>query len=243
MLKHADLLSPIGRRKRLMAISTVQVPAPRAMIHHALPQLLESTLAPAALFYVILSFLGLRGALLATLAWTYLALIRRVLTRRQLPGMLLIAAAVLTERTATALATGSSFVYFLQPTVGTFLVAAAFLISVPAGKPLAERLAKDFCPLDPALFKRPYVQRFFLRISLLWMFALVTNAALGLWFLLSQSLGNFVLLRTGVTMFVIAAGIAVSTLWFRRILRGEGLALRWATRTPQLLPVESSPRR
>jgi intracellular septation protein A len=197
------------------------------MAHHALPQLLESTIAPAALFYVILSVLDLRGALLATLAWTYLALGRRLLTGRHLPGMLLIASVLLTVRTVAALATGSGFVYFLQPTVGTFLLAAAFLISVPVGKPLAERLAKDFCPLDPSLFKRPYVQRFFLRISLLWTVVFVTNAALGLWFLLTQSLGNFVLLKTSVTTTVIAAAIAVSTLWFRQTLRGEGLALRY----------------
>ena len=226
-----------------MAFTTVQLPAPRVMARHALPQLLESTIAPAAVFYAILSLLGLRGALLATLAWTYLALARRLFTRRHVPGMLVIASAVLTVRTATALATGSGFVYFLQPTVATFLVAAAFLISVPAGKPLAERLAKDFCPLDPALFKRPYVQRFFLRISLLWTFALFVNAALGLWFLLSQSLGNFVLLKTSVTMLVIAAAIAISTAWFRRMLRGEGVALRFSARTPQLLPVESRNRR
>ncbi|HEY1635094.1 MAG TPA: VC0807 family protein [Acidimicrobiales bacterium] len=210
-----------------MALTPIHLPGPRAMAHHALPQLLESTIAPAALFYVILSVLDLRGALLATLAWTYLALGRRLLTGRHLPGMLLIASVLLTVRTAAALATGSGFVYFLQPTVGTFLLAAAFLISVPAGKPLAERLAKDFCPLDPSLFKRPYVQRFFLRISLLWTVVFVTNAALGLWFLLTQSLGNFVLLKTSVTTSVIAAAIAVSTLWFRQTLRGEGLALRY----------------
>ena len=86
------------------------------------------------------------------------------------------------------------------------------------------------------------MQRFFLRISLLWTFVFVANAALGLWFLLSQSLGNFVLLKTTVTMLVIGAAIAVSTLWFRRTLRGEGLALRWSVRTPQLLPIKSSDR-
>lgn len=197
------------------------------MARHALPQLLESTIGPAVLFYVILSVVGLRGALLATVVWTYLALGRRVLTGRHLPGMLLIATALLTVRTVAALATGSGFVYFIQPTVGTFLVAVAFLISVPAGKPLAERLARDFCPLDPSLFKRPHVQRFFLRISLLWTVVFVTNAALGLWFLLTQSLGNFVLLKTSVTMTLVAAAIGVSTVWFRQTLRGEGLALRY----------------
>ena len=207
---------------------TVELPAPRAMARHALPQLLESTIGPAALFYVVLLLLGLRGALLLTLAWSYLALARRIVTRRRLPGMLLIAAAVLTFRTVASLATGSAFVYFLQPTVGTFLVAAAFLVSVPVGHPLAERLAKDFCPLDPDMLKRPCVRRFFLRVSLLWTFVFVTNATVGLWLLLTASVGSFVVLKTLVTVVVIGLAIAVSTLWFRRALHGEGLALRWS---------------
>ena len=211
-----------------MTLDTVHVGDPRALVRHALPQVAESALAPAALFYVILSAVDLRGALLAALAWTYLALARRLLTRRRLPGILLITSALLTLRTVTALATGSAFVYFLQPTVGTFLVATAFLVSVPAGKPLAERLARDLCPLDPELCKRPFVRRFFLRISLLWTAAFLTNAVLGLWFLLSESVGNFVLLKSTVPLVVSGAAIALSIFSFRRVLRGEGIALRWA---------------
>jgi hypothetical protein len=214
-----------------MSQATLHLPSPRALARHALPQVLENTVAPLGVFYGILSLLGLRGALLATLAWFYLALIRRVISRRRVPGMLLVGATLLTIRTAAALATRSAFVYFLQPTVGTFLVAGAFLLSIPAGKPLAEHLARDFCPLDPEIFKRPAVRQFFLRLSLLWTFVLFANAAIGLWLLLSESVGAFVLLKTTITVLAIAAATTVSTLWFRRTLRGEGIALRWSVRT------------
>jgi hypothetical protein len=191
---------------------------------------LESTIGPVALFYGMLALLGLRGALLATLGFSYVALTRRVVTGRHVPGVLILACVLLTVRTALAMATGSAFVYFLQPTLGTFIVAAAFLISVPAGRPLAERLAKDFCPLDPELLSRPSVQRFFLRVSLLWTFVFVTNASLTLWLLLSYSVKAFVLLKTAASLFAIGSAIVVSAMWFRRALHGDGLSLHWSAR-------------
>lgn len=215
---------------------TLHLPAPRELIRHALPQLLENTVAPVVVFYGILSVLGLRGALLATLGWFYLALVRRVVARRSIPGMLLVGAALLTVRTVVALVTGSAFVYFLQPTVGTFLVAGAFLLSIPVGKPLAERLAQDFCPLDPEIFRRPVVRRFFFRISLLWTFVFFSNAAIGLLLLLSESVGVFVLLKTALTLAAIGVAIAISTLWFRHVLRGEGIALHWPTLRSRTVP-------
>ncbi len=213
-----------------MAQATLHIPRPWAVVRHAGPQLVESTIGPAGVFYAMLCVLGLRAALVATLAWSYLAVARRVRTRRRLPGMLVIAAVVLSLRTAAALATGSGFVYFIQPTAATFVLAVAFLISVPAGRPLAERLAQDFFPLDPQVVARPGVRRFFERISLLWTAAFLANAGLGLWLLLSQSLADFVWLKTVLSLAIIGAAVVASTLWFRRALRGEGMALRWAAR-------------
>lgn len=188
-------------------------------------------MGPVALFYVMLSLLGLRGALLATVAFSYVALGRRVVTGRPIPGLLVMACALLTMRTALAMATGSAFVYFLQPTLGTFLVAGAFLVSVPAGRPLAERLAQDFCPLDPALLRQPFVRKFFLRVSLLWTFVFLSNATLTLWLLLTYSVKSFVLLKTAASLIAIVTAILVSTMWFRRAMHGEGFSLHWSSRT------------
>ncbi len=75
------------------------------------------------------------------------------------------------------------------------VVAALFLVSVVARRPLAERLAHDFCPLDPDVLVRPFVRRFFLRVSLLWGAVLATQAGFVLWLLLVSSLRAFVVER------------------------------------------------
>lgn len=214
-----------------MALTTVHLPSPRALARHALPHLVESAFVPAALFYAMLWVLGVWGALFAALGWAYLAMARRLVKRQRIPAMLWLATGILTARTAVSLATGSILVYFLQPTATTFLVAFAFLISVPLGKPLALRLARDLCPLDPDLLARSCVRRFFLSVSLLWSFVFLSNASVTLWLLFEQSLKSFVLEKTLFSWAITIGAIGVSVLMFRRTLRGDGIALRWARTT------------
>jgi hypothetical protein len=210
-----------------MALTTVHLPSPRALFRHALPHLIESAFVPAALFYAMLWVLGLWGALFAALGWAYLALIRRLVKRQRVPAMLLLATGILTARTVVSLVTGSALLYFLQPTATTFLVAFAFLVSVPLGRPLALRLARDLCPLDPDLLARACVRRFFLSVSLLWSLVFLSNASVTLWLLLAESLKSFVLEKTLFSWGITLAAIAVSVVMFRRTLRGDGIALRW----------------
>jgi hypothetical protein len=205
---------------------TSPLPVPRlaALARHATPHLLEATLIPLALFYGGLQLLGLWAALLAALAWSYTSLLRRLVTRRRVPGMLMLGIVGLTARTALALATGSVFLYFLQPTVGTGLVAAVFLGSVLLGRPLALRLAADFMPLPEALLANRGVRRFFLRVSLLWAAVFLANAGISLWLLVSQSLVTFLWSRTVASLALTGLAIAVSTYWFRRCVRAAPAA-------------------
>jgi hypothetical protein len=193
-------------------------PIPRitALARHATPHVLEATLIPLALFYGGLRLLGLWGALMAALIWSYTSLLRRLLTRRRVPGMLVLGIIGLTARTALALATGSAFLYFLQPTLGTGLVASVFIGSVALGRPLAMRLATDFLPLPEALLANHGVRRFFLRISLLWAGVFLANAGISLWLLVSQSLATFLWTRTVASLVLTGAAVAISTLAFRR---------------------------
>src|SRR5947209_19757596 len=124
----------------------VEIPRLRTMARHAVPQVIEATLIPLLLFYAFLWTSGVRGALIAALAWSWVAIGRRVVTGQRIPGILVLGALGITARTIVAFASGSVFVYFLQPSLTTLAVAAAFLFSVPAGRPLAERLAHDFVP-------------------------------------------------------------------------------------------------
>jgi uncharacterized membrane protein len=132
------------------------------------------------------------------------------------PGILVLGIIGLTARTALALVTGSAFLYFLQPTLGTGLVATVFIGSVVLGRPLAQRLAADFVPLPESLLAHDGVRRFFRRISLLWAGVFLANAGISLWLLVSQSLSTFLWTRTLVSIALTAGAVAISTFAFRR---------------------------
>ncbi len=192
------------------------MPRLASLARHATPHLLEATLIPLGLFYGGLQLFGLWGALLAALIWSYTALLRRLVTRHRVPGMLMLGIVGLTARTALALATGSAFLYFLQPAVGTGLLATVFLGSVLLGRPLALRLAADFMPLPEALLAHHGVRRFFQRVSLLWAAVFLANTGISMWLLVSQSLATFLWSRTVASLALTGLAIVVSTWWFRR---------------------------
>ena len=133
----------------------------------------------------------------------------------------------LTARTAVALVSGSVFVYFLQPTLTTVVVGAVFLLSVPAGRPLAERLAGDFCPLPETFVGSPPVRRFFARITVLWALVQLTNAALGIWLLATQPVETYVLARTALSWVLTGGAILASTLYFKHSMRRHGITVHW----------------
>jgi hypothetical protein len=200
-----------------------EIPRLGALARHAVPNIIEGTIIPVGLFLLMLRFLGLWGAMLVGLGWSYTAIARRVVSRRPVPGVMILGAVTLTARSALAFATGSSFVYFLQPTLGTALVATAFLLSVPLGRPLAQRLAADFCPIPPHVMANAHVRRFFLQISLLWALTGFLNASLALWLQISQSVGTFVLVKSLSSGVITVTAIAVSVLWFKRSMARHGV--------------------
>jgi len=195
-----------------------------ALARHATPHILEATLIPLALFYGGLRLVGLWGALIAALLWSYSSLLRRLLMRRRVPGMLLLGIVGLTARTGLALATGSAFLYFLQPTLGTGLVATIFIGSTVLGRPLAMKLANDFMPLPESLLAHAGVRRFFHRISLLWAGVFLANAGISLWLLVSQSLATFLWTRTLASAVLTVGAVAISTMAFRRCVTSSSQA-------------------
>jgi ABC-type uncharacterized transport system permease subunit len=133
-------------------------------------------------------------------------------------------------RTVVAFITGSAFVYFAQPTAGTVLISLALLVSAVLGRPFTQRFAHDFCPMDPAIMRRPLVRRFFIRISVLWASVLMLNAGLVFWFLLSSSLRSFVLERSAVTYGLTAIAIFFSIAGFMAMMRRDGITVEWASK-------------
>jgi intracellular septation protein A len=195
------------------------------MARHAVPHLIEATVIPLILFYTFLWTAGVWGALVAAFAWSWCAIIRRAVTGRRIPGILVLGVLGITARTVAAFASGSVFVYFLQPSLTTIVVAGAFLLSVPAGRPLAERLAHDFVPLDPEVLSLPGVQRVFIRITLLWAFVNLANAVVSITLLMSQPVGTFVAAKTIGGMLLVVAAVGASTIWFKQALRNHNISV------------------
>ncbi|WP_242910224.1 VC0807 family protein [Actinomadura terrae] len=196
-----------------------ELPQVKALLLHALPRFVEGVIAPVAVFYAALVLLGLNGALVAAVAWVYGGIAYRYLRGHQVPGMLLLAAVGVTVRAALAAATHSAVVYFLQPTLGTLIVGMSFLASVPLGRPLAKKLAKDMAPIPEAFLRHERVHQFFLRISLLWSMVLFANVVISLWMLFNESIGMYLWFRTGIVAGLGAVGVGVSVWGFRRCLR------------------------
>lgn len=232
----------VERGERAAGHHVLHLPSPRAFLRHALPSLVESTIGPGALFYVVLVTAGFKGAIVAALGWSYLAAARRVYRRERISGMLLLSLVLVSMRTAVAFATGSAFLYFVQPMAGTFLVALVFLVTAVAGRPLIERLAHDFCPIDPDLMKSDFLRAFFLRVSFLWAVVLTTNAAFVMFLLLRTSLRAFVIERTVASGALMVGGIVLSVMWFVRSMRRNGIAVRFSGALHLApVPVESGP--
>ncbi|MGH3931448.1 MAG: VC0807 family protein [Pseudonocardiaceae bacterium] len=206
---------------------TIHLGALSGKLRHAAQHLFEVVLAPLGLFYLVLTLTNLTGGLLAALGWGLAALLVRLVTRRPIPAVLLLTTGLLVVRTAIGYATGSVFLYFLQPTLQNFLIAFALLATVGLRRPLLARLADDFCAFPAALTSNPRVQRFFRRVSLLWALVFLTNGVATLWVLARATLGDYLVLTTAGSFTLVGLAALASLLWFRRELRGAGIHLRF----------------
>jgi len=197
-----------------------EIPRLTQLALHALPRVFEGMIAPVVVFYVGLVLLGLNGALATAVVWVYGGILIRVIRRRPVPGTLLLAALGVTARAAMAAVTGSAVVYFLQPTLGTLLVAMAFLASVPLGRPLAAKVATDLVPLPAGFLANQRVHRFFLRMSLLWSLVFTLNTALSVWLLFRHSISAYLWIRTPAVALLGATAVVISVWGFKRCVRG-----------------------
>lgn len=200
-------------------MTPLALPPLRALARHAVPRVLEGAVIPTVLFLMLLHLGGQAWAIVGTLLWSSMAIGTRLALGRRVPTLLLLGLGALALRSGLALAAGSSFVYFLQPTLATATAGVVILASALAGKPVVLRIARDFCPVPEDAMAHGHLRRFFLGISVVWGVTQLVNAGVTLWLLLSQSLGTFVVARTTLGSSLSAAAIGVTVLWFQRLRR------------------------
>lgn len=194
-----------------------------AVIKRVSLSLLIAVIVPAVVFYGFFVLAGVWTAIIAALVWSYGAIAWRAVTKRRTSGLLILAAILLTGRTALSIAADSPWLYFLQPVISDGIVAVLFLISLANARPMVARLAGDFYPMDHDLAMRPRVRRLFWHLTLFWGVLGLARATMTLWLLQTQSLETFVLVK-GISMLVINVVAAFATIALAALVaRKEGL--------------------
>lgn len=201
-------------------------PQIRAILRHLGVSLLMANIVPSVLFYVCLVSLDVWAALVAALAWCYGAMAWRMLTRRRMSMLLLLTLVGLSVRTAVAFASGSTFLYFLQPVLNNSVVALLFLVSLATARPVVARVAADFYPMTDDIAKRPRVERLFWHLTLLWAVVALCKATVTFWLLQSQSVADFVLFKDTFFLAVTVLAVTVTVSASVWVARKEGLLHR-----------------
>lgn len=233
---------PLPSHRTLTTTATASPPEPAAesprpelgtVVKHVSMSLLIAVVVPAVLFYGVFVLAGVWTAIGVALLWSYGAIVWRALTKRRTSGLLILAAALLTGRTALSVVADSAWLYFLQPVITDGFVAALFLLSLASARPMVARLAGDFYPMDHELAMRPRIRRLFRDLTILWAVLGLTKATVTLWLLQSQSLETFVLVKS-ISMLAVNVVAAFATIGLAAVVaRKEGLL-----GSPHLVPAE-----
>ena len=211
----------------LPAVDHLDLPAPARLVLTAGWNLAESLGLPV-IAYLIGERLGGQGAGMAAAAaimWLT-AIVRKVVTG-SIPGLLLISGLVLTLQAVLVLATGSVLLFLLQFPVANLALCILFARTAPTGRPLVAQLAAEVVALRSPSAAHPGLDSFFRGVTWLWA-GIFAASTIGLGVLLVLEPATiFLLLTTVVTVGGVAAGTALSTWWFIRMLRRSGLRVRF----------------
>jgi hypothetical protein len=198
-------------------------PPLRSVVARALASLTTAVVAPSVLFAATLMTFDVMAAVTVALAWVVGATYWRWATGRPVSGLLMLTLGIMTIRTGFTLATGNTFVYFVQPVFADAAVAALFLGSLATARPLVARLAPDFYPVDAALAARPRIRRLFRRLTLLWGLVVVVKGSVTLWLLVSLSTVHYVLIQSSTIIALLLTATAATVALSAVVGRQEGM--------------------
>jgi hypothetical protein len=204
------------------------------------PRLLEASFIPSALFWTALSFGSIGVAYAVAIGWTYGCLGRRLWQGAQVTGVLVLASVGITIRTALAVGSGSTFVYFAQPIIGTVITAGVFLISIALGRPLIAKLAHDFWPITPEQAEIPRVRRLMVGLTVLWAGVNLATASVTLVLLLSLDLTTFLAAKQLTGLAITITAIAITITWAHRTASAEGIIAPSRRRSARIVEREAT---
>ena len=130
-----------------------------------------------------------------------------------------------------AIGSGSTFMYFAQPILGTVVTAGVFLASLVGGRPLIGRLADDFWPVTPEMHANPSITSLFRGLTILWAGVNLATASITFVLLLWLPLSTFVVAKQLSGWVITLSAVALTIAWAHRTACSEGIVTRPARAT------------
>lgn len=205
------------------ANTDIELPGLRLMARHAAPGLGESSLAPLLLSSLTMRAAGVLAGLAVAMVWTGLAMFRRRVLGRAIPGLMALGALTGLVRVGVALTLRNPALVLIQPLVTTAATGVAFCATAGRARPLPLRLVGDFIPLPAGLVNTPWVRRYFARIAVLWGINILAQVAISIVLLARLDTATYLVTRAAVGWVLTGAGIGVSVAWFRVAARRHGV--------------------
>jgi hypothetical protein len=208
----------------------LEVARPWPLLRTAAWGLTEAAGLPAGAYLGVSALAGSAAGVIASLSVVWLMALSRKLASGKVPGLLMISALMLCVQAGLVLATGQLWIYLLQFPVAKLILSVLFAKSAHTADPLVARLATEFASIRHGTVNSPALHLFFKRNTWLWagVFGMLAAGFAGL--VATEPIAQFLVISTVSTVTLVSATAAVSTLWFRIVLKRNGLRLRFAAR-------------
>jgi hypothetical protein len=206
----------------------LEIARPWPLLRTAAWGLAEAAGLPLGAYLGVSALAGSAAGIIAGLAVGWLVVLIRKVTTGKVPGLLMISALMLCVQAALVLATGQPWIYLLQFPIAKLILSVLFAKSARTADPLVARLATEFASVRHSGVNSPGLRHFFRRNTWLWagVFGILAAGFAGL--VATEPIAQFLIISTTVTAALVGAAAGVSALWFGRVLRTNGLRLRFA---------------
>jgi hypothetical protein len=179
--------------------------------------------------YVLAAWLWGRDAgVLAMLAAIWVTAGLRKLVTGAVPSLVTISIVVLTVQAVVAVATGNLWIFLVHFPLANLGLCIVFARTARGQSPLGARLAAEVIGLRCPESHQPRLHPFFQYVTMLWAgIFLLLAVVLGV-LLVTVPVTTYVLVWAITTIALIAAGVGVSVVWLRSVLRKLGIGFRFA---------------
>jgi hypothetical protein len=206
----------------------LELPRPVLLVRTAGVNLAESFGLPTGAYVLAAALAGRDAGLWAMLGVIWLTAAARKVATRSVPSLVMISLVVLTIQTVAAIATGNLLIFLVHFPIANLCLCLLFAWTVRGNNPIAARLAAQVIGLYCPAVHQPRLNGFFRHVTMLWAGVfLVLAVSLGV-LLATIPVTTYVPVWAATTVGLIAAGIGVSVLWLRSVLRKHGIGFRFA---------------